>query len=163
MDPETEKIIKEQMKKLPIEVTNLLADLNLGGKILGIGKRNGLDENQSQALQLETNLMLLGLVHPDDFSDELTERLKINDTILDNIVNDINKEILSGIREKLIETFNKNVEPSTDEETEIEPKLDERFGKDVTKSKIFYFGNRANREAAHKIRMEAKLDSGTKT
>src|SRR3989338_6601659 len=39
-----------------------------------------------------------------------------------------------------------------------------RFGRNVTVwGKTFYIGNRANREAAYKIRMGAKLDSGEKS
>jgi hypothetical protein len=105
MNPETENIIKEQMKILPKEVINILADPAWSEKVLTIGRKNGLTEEQSQTLLLETNLVLLGLVHPDEYADELKNRLKIDEMKADNIVSDINREILSGVREKLIAMF----------------------------------------------------------
>ncbi len=108
MDPETEKIIKEQMEKLPIEIRNLFTDPGLGDKILNIGKKNGIvNIEQLGIFQTETNLMLLGLVHPDDYPNELKNQLKIDDIKVDNIVNDVNAQILSGIREKLKEVYEK--------------------------------------------------------
>jgi hypothetical protein len=116
MDPEIEKIIKEQMEKLPIEVKKLFTDSSLGEKIINIGKKNGLNEGQLAILQTETNLVMLGLVHPDEYSDELKSHLNINDIRADNITNDINTEIMSGIREKIKETYEK-----TEESLETEP------------------------------------------
>ena len=117
MDPETEKIIKEQMEKLPAEIRNLFTDPGLGDKILNIGRKNGIiNIEQLGVFQTETNLMMLGLVHPDEYPKELKDRLKIDDIKVDNIINDINTQILSGIREKLKEVYNKVDEPSKDEE-----------------------------------------------
>src|SRR3989339_107039 len=104
MDPETEKIIKEQIEKLPPEIRKLFTDPELGDKILNIGKKNGIiNIEQLGMFQTETNLMMLGLVHPDDYPNELKNQLRISDEKANNIVNDINIQILSGIREKLKE------------------------------------------------------------
>lgn len=116
MDQEIEKIIEEQMKKLPIEVRTLFTDPRLNDKIINIGKKNGLNEEQLVIFLTETNLVMLGLVHPDDYSDELKSHLNINDLKADNITNDINTEILGEIREKLKEAYEK-----TDGSSEIEP------------------------------------------
>ena len=110
MDPETEKIIKEQMEKLPAEVRKIFVDPALGEKILNIGKKNGLNIEQLGIFQLETYLVMLGLVHPDEYPNELKSRLKIDDLKVDNIINDTNREILSGILEKLKEMYKKEEE-----------------------------------------------------
>src|SRR3989344_7144431 len=121
MDQEIEKIIKEQMEKLPIEIRQLFTDPKLGDKIINIGKRNGLNVEQLGILQIETNLVMLGLVHPDEYPNELKNRLKINDMKVDNIINDTNKEILSGILEKLKKIYEKDDEISDDIEEEKFP------------------------------------------
>lgn len=114
MDKEIEEIIKKQMEILPIEVRKLFSDPGLKDKILNIGKKNGLNEDQLGTLQLETNLVMLGLVHPDKYSDELKSHLNVNDIKIDNIVNDINKELLTEIREKLIGMFDEEPESKWD-------------------------------------------------
>lgn len=109
MDPEIEKIIKEQMKKLPEEIRNIFTDPTLGDKILEIGRKNGIiNIEQLGTFQIETNLVMLGLVHPDEYPDELKNQLNLSDEIINNIVNDVNTQILSGIREKLKEVYEKS-------------------------------------------------------
>lgn len=117
MDKETEEIIKEQLKILPKEVISIIADVSWIEKVLDIGKKNGLSEKQLEILQLETNLLLLGLVHPDDYPKELESHLKISDIKLDNVVNDVNRELLSSVRGKLVELFNKHYESSLAEKS----------------------------------------------
>lgn len=116
MNPEIEKIIKEQMKILPPEVINILADPAFGEKIINIGKKNILNEVQLVILQQETNLVLLGLVHPDEYENELKNRLKIDEMKVNNILSDVNREILGGVREKLVGLFNVSDESLTYEE-----------------------------------------------
>ena len=124
MDPETEKIIKEQMGKLPDEIRNLFTEPELGNKILNIGKKNGIvNIEQLGTFQTETNLMMLGLVHPDEYPNELKNQLKIDDMKVDNIVNDINTQILSGIREKLKEVYEKTDETLDTIKESEEPSL----------------------------------------
>ena len=65
-------------------------------------------------LQIETNLVMLGLVHPDEYRNELKGRLNIVDEKVDDIINELNKEILSEIREKLKEVYKTTNEISDD-------------------------------------------------
>ncbi len=107
MDPETEKIIKKQIEKLPLEIRSLIANHVLENKISNIGKRNGLSEEQIGTLQVETNLIILGLVPTDEYQNELKDHLKIDSLKLDTVIADMGKEILDGIQEKLNEIYNK--------------------------------------------------------
>ena len=118
MDPETEKIIKEQMKKIPEEVRKLLADPKLNDKFLIVGKKYGMNIEQMGIFQTETMLMMLGLTHPDKYSEELKNRLKISEEKVDSIVVDVNQEILSGIREKLKEAYEESSDGSGEGEGE---------------------------------------------
>lgn len=156
MDPEIEKIIKERMEKLPDSIRSVLANPGLNEKIMSIGKKNGLDPEQLGILQIETYLVLLGLVHIDDYPDELKNSLKIEDLKLNGVLNDINAEILNPIREKLKEMY------ETDEDNEEVPEnigeiLDERFDKmpEELKKIIIQSGYHAK---LYEIAAESKLN-----
>ena len=123
MDPEVEEIIKRQIRKLPIEIRKIVADPKLGEKITSMGVKNGLNAEQLEILQREVVLVVLGLVHPDELADGLINHSKINGLRIDNIITDIDREILSGIKEKLKKVYN------TPDTEEVETGLDERFGK----------------------------------
>src|SRR3989344_1407475 len=112
MDPEVEEIIKRQIRKLPIEIRKIVADPKLGEKITSIGVKNGLNAEQLEILQREVVLVVLGLVHPDELADGLINHSKINGLRIDNIITDIDREILSGIKEKLKKVYNT---PDTEE------------------------------------------------
>ncbi len=130
MDPETEKIIEEQMKKLPEAIRNLFLDEKLKEKIAGIGKRNGLTMEQLKLLETETYLVMIGLVHTEEYKDALKEQLGVEDEKLSNIVSDINKEILDEVKEILADVYEAEDEleelPSNED---IEETLDQRFDK----------------------------------
>ncbi|MFA6353972.1 MAG: hypothetical protein WCW93_03515 [Candidatus Paceibacterota bacterium] len=101
MDPETEKIIKEQMEKLPDEIKKIFTDPELGNKIINIGRKNGLNIEQLGIFQTETYLVMLGLVHPDEYQTELKDRLKINNEKANTITKDVNEQMLSKIFDQL--------------------------------------------------------------
>src|ERR1035437_7494427 len=125
MDSETEKIIKEQMEKLPPEVKELFTDPELGNKIINIGKKNGINNIEQLGLfQTETYLVMLGLVHPDEYQNELKDRLNINDEKANIITKDVNEQMLSKILEKLKETYKEgeNLEDILPYDTEKEEK-----------------------------------------
>jgi hypothetical protein len=107
MDPEIEEIIKRQMKKLPIEVRKLFVNLELSNRVENIGKKNGLNPEQIETLQTEVTLVMLGLVLPDDFPNELENNLKIDVVKLDNIVNDVRQQLFRDVKEKLEEAYGK--------------------------------------------------------
>jgi hypothetical protein len=116
MDPEIEEIIKKQMEKLPAEVKKFFINSELSNRITNIGKKNGLTPVQIEILQTETNLVMLGLAHPSDYQEELENRLNANDFKIDSIMNDVNREILGGIREKLKELYERE-----EKTPEVEP------------------------------------------
>ena len=127
MDPEIEEIIKKQMEKLPIEVRRLLANPELNNKIINIGKKNGLDEEQLGILQIETNLVMLGLVHLDEYQNELKSRIKIPDEKINNIINATKEQILNNIQEKLKEFYQQT--DNIEGQDQVGEKLDARFDK----------------------------------
>lgn len=114
MDIETEKIIKEQLKYLPEEMVTIFANPKTNEQILEIGKIHGFSVEQLEILQTETSLLMLGLTHPDEYQNELKDRLNIQDEELINITKEIYKlapnEIIEKLKEIYQKTENKNVE-----------------------------------------------------
>ncbi|HEV7424018.1 MAG TPA: hypothetical protein VGO21_02390 [Candidatus Paceibacterota bacterium] len=123
MDPETQNIIKKQMEKLPTEIRKLFSDTELNNKILTIGKTNGLTAEQIGILQLEIDLVLLGLVYVDDFPNELEENLKIDSVKLDNITNDTSIQIFRKIRVHLQEVYEKTNEDLEEKNSDWEENI----------------------------------------
>lgn len=119
MDPETEKIIKKQMSILPEEVKRVFVDPKIDEQILEIGKNFNLDTEKVGTLQMETTLLMLGLTDPDEYPNELKDRLKIDDQILNNMVQKINTVILPEIIEKLKELYKKTENERTEEKSKF--------------------------------------------
>jgi len=110
------------MKKLPVEVRNLFLDFHLANKISRIGARNQLTSEQIRVLELETYLVIIGLVHPDRFREELKNELKIDSQKINRVATGINLEILDDLKGRLKTLY-------TTQQEGVETSLDERFGK----------------------------------
>ncbi len=121
-DKKIEEIVKKQWQKMPVEIQNALSVSGWENKIIELGKRHGLRVDQLGMFQQETLLVLLGLVHPDQYIHELQTRLNVVAPKAEALANDADKEIFSGIREKLKEVYGNNdeTEIDTDEERTLE-------------------------------------------
>jgi hypothetical protein len=86
-----------------------------------ISKKYGLNEEQIQTLGTETTLVLLGIIHLDEYEEILRKEIKISEEFIEKMILEINDSILKTIRPQLAEVFNKNNELINGEE------LDERF------------------------------------
>lgn len=117
METETEKIIKKQLEYLPKEVVSIFANPKTNDKILEIGRTNNLNAEQLEIFQTETSLLLLGLTHPDDYLNELKNRLNIYEDKLNNLTKEIYALISDGIIEKLKEIYQKSEEKEILNET----------------------------------------------
>lgn len=123
MEPETEKIIKEQMETLPEEVRSLFTDPKINEKILEIGNNNILNTEQMEIYQTETFLLMLGLTHPSDYQDELKSKLNISDEALNNISKEIYVLFSREIIEKLKEIYEKTEDENEEKEDVIENEI----------------------------------------
>ncbi|HUC88863.1 MAG TPA: hypothetical protein VMR49_02425 [Candidatus Paceibacterota bacterium] len=118
MDTETEKIIEEQLKSLPEEIVAFFADPKTNEQILEIGKTAQLNAEQLDIFQMETSLLILGLVYPNDFKDELKSKLNIKEEILNKIIKDIYIFISDEKIEKLKEIYKEDKE-----QLELDPRF----------------------------------------
>lgn len=129
MENNTQKIIEEKMAKLPEYIKTALAKIDWGSEILNIGRKHGLHIDEMGILQTETVMVLVGLVHPDEYSGNLHQELHLPKDKIDAIVIDVNEKIFKNIRQALIDFITtqdeaeNNLEESIFKKTgiEIEP------------------------------------------
>lgn len=101
MNDEVIQLFKEQSKKLPAEVRSYLASSNWHDTVDALLGKYQVPQNMRTAFISEISLVLFGMLHPDSFRKELTDRLGGDDPTFDMIVAEIEKEIFSPIRPDL--------------------------------------------------------------
>jgi len=74
--------------------------------IIGMRAEKGYSFTQIEDLELETELLLCGLLNPEDYPKELEKRMGIPKPQVNELVNEMNMRVFSKIREELI----KNIE-----------------------------------------------------
>jgi hypothetical protein len=101
MDSEIEKIITEQMKKLPEDVVAAIISVDYKTKLQDVVKRQKLLIDQIGKLEMETTLVMLGLETVADYPANLERELGINSLRAKEIALDISENIFKPIRDSL--------------------------------------------------------------
>jgi len=114
--------IAEYYAKLPPEAQGVFSSMQWLQTLEQISIKYGLNDAQTETLSTETTLVLLGIIHLDEYKNILKSELNISNEILQNILTEIDDSILKTIKQELTEVFNKNNQPISEE-------LDERFSK----------------------------------
>ncbi len=109
--------IKKKFESLSEDLKWAIIGANVDEKIMEIGKENSLTVEQMGQLALETNMVMLGFIHPDQFEGSVKGSLGLPDEKIKILVNAVNEKILKEIREKIMELHNPKPE-ITDEETQ---------------------------------------------
>lgn len=99
----TQDIIKKRVAQLPSYIREALSKIDWAREIVEIGKKHGLHVDEMGALQTETVMVLVGLVHPNDYAKNLRTELHIPRLTVDLIVEDVNEKIFKNIRQALID------------------------------------------------------------
>jgi hypothetical protein len=107
MNDKLKQQFEEQLAYLPDITQQALKSFDWATGILSIGKKHGLYIDQLEDLQIETMLVLVGLVQPEDYPKELMNRLALSPAETDKIIDDINDEIFTPIHNYIIESENK--------------------------------------------------------
>jgi len=87
--------------------------------ILGLRAKKGYNLEQLEDLELETELLLCGLVSPEDYPRELQNRMKISRTQASNLVNEMNEQVFAKIKAELIKITERKAKFATTEEESI--------------------------------------------
>jgi|SRR3989344_4641947 len=123
--------IEKAKRELPVETANAIAAVDWRAAILGLRDKYGYTFEQLGDLEIETELLLCGLVSPDDYPKELEKRMNISRAQANELVNEMNGLVFRKIREELIKNterkkiFQKNLgEQKPQESREIPTKPD---------------------------------------
>ncbi|MCX6752571.1 MAG: hypothetical protein NTZ87_03700 [Candidatus Nomurabacteria bacterium] len=98
--------IEKAKRELPLETANAIDAIDWKTAVLELRSKYGYTFEQLGDLELETELLLCGLVSGKDYPKELENRLKISKMAANELVNEMNDLVFKKIREELI----KNIE-----------------------------------------------------
>lgn len=119
--------IAEYFAKLPVDAQVMFASQEWMRTLESLSGKYSLTPLQIQTLGTETTLLLLGIVHPDEYAGFLKADLSLSADTQNKLMADINLGILNKWRTLLSETYNKNINEVAEKEYGGEKKLDERF------------------------------------
>jgi len=101
MDPETQKIIADQIKNLPKDVKEAIISVDYKTKLQEITKRQKLLIDQAGKLEMETTLVMIGLEPLTDFIGNIQRELGVLGTRAQEIAVDVSENIFKPIRASL--------------------------------------------------------------
>lgn len=107
--------------KLPPNAQVVFASMSWLETLKIISTKYTLNEEQIQTLSTETTLVLLGIIHLQEYEEIIKKDLKLPEIRVENILEEIENSILKTIRPELVKAFNTNIKS--------EEGLDERFKK----------------------------------
>ncbi len=93
--------MEKAIDELPADVSEAITDPSVGEKIRAIGKKYNLHIDQLGSLMGATNLVMIGLIPPEEFKTALREKVGIDDMTAGAIASDISEQIIKDIREKM--------------------------------------------------------------
>ena len=112
----TEQILREQLSKLPKEIRSVIVNIDWETPISQITQKYRLTQTEVEQFKLETMLVIVGIVHPDDFGPELAKAMHISPENLNSIVFTMNESVFKNLRTVLV-PFLKKMEQVEGEQT----------------------------------------------
>lgn len=101
MDPDTQKIIQDQIKQLPNDVRAAIISVDYQAKLQEITKRQRLLIDQGGKLEMETTLVMIGLEPLTDFTGNIQRELNVDIARAKEIALDVSENIFKPIRNSL--------------------------------------------------------------
>jgi len=94
--------IDRAKESLPEETLKAINSVDWRAVILGMREKKGYSYEQLEDLELETELLLCGLLNPVDYPKEIEERLKLPRSQVDLLVQEMNEMVFKKIKDELI-------------------------------------------------------------
>lgn len=109
--------------KLPKEVQAAIRESNYRTKLYQIAVGKDMSIEQMQVLEELTNKVLLNVIHPDKYEEELTSKLGLKPDIVSDVVSSVNEDILKNIRDILRSHWeeNRGLKINDDDEVPLPP------------------------------------------
>ena len=117
--------IAEYFGKLPKEAQIVFSSMVWMETLKNIGIKYNLNETQLEILGTETTLVLLGIIHIEEYQKILETELGLEKEIIENIIIEIDENILKTIKGQLTETFELNAMSLVDQRFINMPKEDQ--------------------------------------
>lgn len=101
MPTPSQKEIFERLQRLPPKIREAMFAESTTEKVFEIAKKYDLLVDKTGEMASEIGLLMLGVTHPNDFTNNLAERMKISKDEARKIADDINASIFAPVREHL--------------------------------------------------------------
>ncbi len=95
--------IERAKELLPEATKHAINSVDWRAEILGLKEKKGYSLEQLEDLELETELLLCGLLNPADYPKKLEEALKITKPQVDLLVNEMNELVFNKIKNFLMQ------------------------------------------------------------
>jgi hypothetical protein len=129
--------IENAKKQLSDDTLNAIAAVAWQAEIIKMRETRGYTFEQLGALEIETELLLCGLVSPKDYTGELEKRMGISKASANELVEEMNKLVFLKIKEELVKSterkkvFEKEKMPEEIHDTEAEKKINTQILSDA--------------------------------
>lgn len=101
MEQANEQLIKEQLENLPEPVKKAIASFDWAREVFDIGRRNNLHVDTIGDIQTEVMLVVLGLISPKEFFDQMTTTIGLSRDIAEKVAEEVNAGVFIRIRKFL--------------------------------------------------------------
>jgi len=119
--------IAKYYAKLPVELQQFFSSMEWMRILNNISEKYSLNEEQISTLGTETTILLLGIVHADEYKKTLEKNINLPKNIFETMFSEIDNSILKNIYTELDQAFTINVDSLLEEKYGGDKKLDERF------------------------------------
>jgi hypothetical protein len=103
--------IENAKKQLSEDTLNAIAAVPWQAEIIKMRETKGFTFEQLGDLEIETELVLCGLLNPTNYPSELENRMKISKDAANELVEEMNKLVFSKIKEELIKITERKHSP----------------------------------------------------
>jgi hypothetical protein len=122
MISDSENIIRKQIESLPHDVRDAIQSAKVTQKIYAIGKMHHLHVDALEVFSNNVYFVLLGLMHTKEFLQALQGDLALSREEAESIASEVDRQILSPIKQSLIQMQRALEEADAKEESQTEPK-----------------------------------------
>ncbi|MFN4181576.1 MAG: hypothetical protein ACK4FA_02690 [Candidatus Paceibacteria bacterium] len=100
--------IEKARESLPNETREAIDAVPWRDVIYEMRERKGYNLSQLEDLELETELVLCGLVSPQEYPQELSVRMQLPEPQVQALVEEMNERVFKRIRDELVQRINRN-------------------------------------------------------
>ncbi|MFA5751333.1 MAG: hypothetical protein WC898_03525 [Candidatus Paceibacterota bacterium] len=146
--------IEKAKKELSDETLQSINAINWRDIILGMRQKRGYSFEQLETLELETELLLCGLLSTEDYPKELEARMGLQKVQVNDLLNELNETIFKKIREEFIK-----IEERKKIEEFKTPSVDIKDNKESIKVKESDFVTQSPKEVLQNLENKKELSS----